>query len=220
MRRTRIGLITLAVLLGGWTTAHAQGLPVFDAANLVQNLITAVQTVFIVANQVLELTGLDEIVLGEEFSSDMDELAGIVREAQGLSYDLSSLNAQVTALFSLDSAPHSTQELAERLGQIRQVVFESRVYALRTQTLLQTTLRTVQRLTRLVAMIGDFVGNMQGNQSLAQLNSTVTEQLAKLQVQSAAFERAETVDKLTEPLLQKSLENITEQVSADYPRVR
>src|SRR5262245_23391240 len=71
-----------------------------------------------------------------------------------------------------------------------------------------------------VASIADFVGNMQSNQTISQLNGTITEQLAKLQVQTAAFERAETTDKLTGPLLQKSLENITDEVTRDYPRSR
>jgi conjugal transfer/entry exclusion protein len=218
--RTWLCLLILLLALAWPGSARAQGIPVIDVANLVQNVITAIQTVFIVANQLLELTGVDGLILGNDFGSDMDEPQSIVEQAQGLSYDLGSLQAQVDALFSLDAVPRSTRELAERMAAIRQVVFESRVYALRTQTLLQTTLRTVQRLTRLVATISDYVGNMQGNQTISQINSTVTEQLAKLQVQTAAFERAETVDRLTEPLLQKSLENITEDVTQNYLRSR
>jgi conjugal transfer/entry exclusion protein len=216
----RWGLLLLLVVLSGPRVVWAQGIPVYDNANFIQNVITAVQTVMIVANQILELTGVDGLILGDDFRGDMDELASIIEQAQGLSYDLGALNAQVQTLFSLSTAPRTTTALAERLTAIRQVVWEARVYALRTQTLLHTTLRTVQRLTALVATISDFVGNMQGNQTMAQVQTTITEQLAKMQVQSAAFERAETTDKLTEALLHKSLENITEDLNRDYPRVR
>jgi conjugal transfer/entry exclusion protein len=213
----RAVVLTLLALVLRPTQVHAQGIPVFDAANLVQNLVTAIQTVIIVANQVLELTGLDEIVLGDDFSGDMEALGAIVREAEGLSYDVGSLQAQIQTLFSLDTAPDNTTELQQRLREIRRVVFQSYSYAMRTQTLFATTLRTVQRLTRLIAMVGDFVGNMQANQTLNQVNATVTEQLAKLQVQTAAYERAQSVERLTETLTIESLHRINEQLMSDYP---
>jgi conjugal transfer/entry exclusion protein len=213
--RILLGALLLVALAA--PHAHAQ-LAVLDAANLVQNLVTAIQTVFIVANQVLELTGLDEIMLDDAFASDMEDLADIVQQAQGLSYDVGSLMSQVNTLFNLDTAPDNTTALRERLAEIRRVTVQSYLYAMRTQTLLQTTLRTVQRLTRLVESIGDFLGNMQANQTLNQVNTTVTEQLAKLQVQSAAYERAQSVERLTEALTIESLHRINEQQMADWPR--
>jgi len=171
-----------------------------------------------VGNQVLELTGLDEIVLGDDFRSDLNGLATIVKEAQGLSYDVSSLNAQVTALFDLDTAPNGTQDLRKRLYRIRRVVFDSYLYAMRTQTLLKTTLSTIQHLTRLVAAIESFAGNMQANQTLTQVNSTVTEQLAKMQVQTAAYERAQSIDRLTEALTIESLYHINVELLFDWPK--
>ncbi len=193
-------------------------LPVTDVGNLLQNTIQAVQSVLMVANMVLELTPLGEIVLGDEFSADLESLGTIVQEAQGLSYDLSSLNAQVTALFRLDSAPSSARELRQRLAEIRRVVFDSYVYAMRTQTLLKTALSTVRHLTRLVAAIGDFVGNMQGNQTLAQLDGKLSQTLAQLQVQTAAYERAQSVERLAEPLTIESIRRINAAVMEDYPK--
>jgi conjugal transfer/entry exclusion protein len=202
----------------GWSTPAQAQLAVIDAANLVQNVVTAVQTVFMVANQILELTGLDEIVLGDDFQSDLEALGTIVQEARGLSYDMSSLQAQVTILFSLDSAPNSAHELRERLAAIRRVVFDSYLYALRTQTLLKTTLSTVRHLTRLVSAIGAFVGNMQGNQTMAQMESTLSETLARLQVHTAAYERAQSVERLTEPLTMESLHRINDAIMVDHPQ--
>ena len=54
-------------------------------------------------------------------------------------------------------------------AEIRRVVFDSYVYALRTQTLLRTTLSAIRHLKALVGAIGDYVGNMQGNQGLTQV---------------------------------------------------
>jgi len=88
---------------------------------------------------------------------------------------------------------------------------------MRTQTLLATTLRTIERLTALVATISDYLGNMQANQTMSQFNATVTEQLSKLQVQTAAFERAQSVEKITVPLVLESLDRIHEQIMSDHP---
>lgn len=102
MRRT---ILIALVVVGLWTSqGHAQGLPVIDISNLLQNTVQAVQSVLMVANMVLELTPLGEIVLSDTFASDLNDLSTIVKEAQGLSYDLSSLQAQVTTLFDLSTA--------------------------------------------------------------------------------------------------------------------
>jgi conjugal transfer/entry exclusion protein len=217
-RRLLMGCLLL-LFLGLPQQARAQSL-VLDVANLAQNVIQAVQTVLIVANQVLELTGLDEIVLTDGYEADLEALTDIITTARGLSYDLGALQGQIQTLYALESAPTNTRELALRLTQIRQVVFETRVQSLRTQTLLMTTLSTVRHLMSLVNQISEFLGNMQGNQTMAQFEGTLSKQLAMLEAQTTTFQRAETVDKLTEPLLQKSLENITEQVNVDYPRSR
>jgi conjugal transfer/entry exclusion protein len=216
MRRT---LLIALVVVGLWTSqVHAQGLPVIDISNLLQNTVQAVQSVLMVANMVLELTPLGEIVLSDTFGSDLDELAGIVREAQGMSYDLNSLNAQITTLFDLSTAPSTSRALQQRLAAIRQVVVDSYVYALRTQTLIRTALNTVQHLTRLVAAIEHFAGNMAANQTLTQLDSKLTQTLTQLQVQTAAYERAQSVERLTEPLIIESLQRINKAGMEDYPQ--
>jgi len=212
-------LLLCKSMLVGWPAPAQAQVAVFDAANLVQTTVTAIQSVLSVANQVLELTQLGQVVLATgAYAADLEQLATIVREARGLSYDLQSLNAQITLLFSLDTAPASATELHQRLTAIRQMVFESYVYALRTQTLLTTTLRTVQHLTRLVASIEALIGNLQSNQTLAQLDGTLTQSLATLQVQTNAYQRAQSVERMAEPLTLESINRINESLLQDHPR--
>ncbi len=65
MKRSLIMAVLLLGLLPAWVSAQipflpgGAGLPVYDAANHVQNTITAVQAVLIVLNQLIELTALD-----------------------------------------------------------------------------------------------------------------------------------------------------------------
>jgi conjugal transfer/entry exclusion protein len=217
MKRLRILILLGVLLVSTPRQVQAQQL-VLDAANLAQNVVQALQTILMVANQVLELTPLDEIILSDSFDSDLDDLGAIIEAAQGLSYDVSSLQAQITALFDLTSAPNNSRDLQVRLAEIRRVVFDSYVYALRTQTLLRTTLSAIRHLKALVGAIGDYLGNMQGNQSLSQVESTIAETLSRLQVQSGAYERAQSVERLTEALTIESIHRMNEQLLFDWPR--
>jgi len=104
-------ILSLALLLCSVQMAHAQ-LPVIDAGNLAQNTISAIQsvlttiqTVLIEANQILDLTPVDNVVVAQGITEDMLLLGQIVEQAEGLSYDLTSLEAQINALFQLDAAP-------------------------------------------------------------------------------------------------------------------
>lgn len=195
---------------------HTQ-IPVTDAGNLLQNTVQAVQTVLIVGNQVLELTGLDEIVLGEDLAVELGNLQEIMTEASGLSMDLATIQFQLQALFDLDTAPRSSRELRIRLAEIRRFTWTVYVDALRAQTLMQSTVSALRHMVRLMEAIGDFLGNNQGNQTLAQIDATLSVELIKLKTQTAAFYRAQAFDRLAEPLILESIDRINEELMRDYP---
>jgi hypothetical protein len=148
----------------------------------------------------------------------LESLGTIVQEAQALSYDLSSLNSQISTLFDLNTTPRTSRDLQQRLAAMRRVVVDAYVYALRTQTLIRTALSTVRHLARLLAAIGDLTGNMAANQTLIQLEEKLNQSLATLQVQTAAYQRAQSVDHLMEPMTIESLHRINEAAMADYPQ--
>jgi conjugal transfer/entry exclusion protein len=207
----------LVLLTPALAPAQVGPLPVIDVANLAQNIAQWIETVAIVANQVLELTPVDEIILSGEFTETLETMTEIIAESIGLAYDLQSLNAQITVLFHLDTAPDNMTDLKQRLAEIRRVAYDCHVYAMRAQTLLRTTLSAIGHLTRLVDAIGSFIGNMQGNQTVAQLHSSLVEIQAKLQIQTAAFQRSQSVEHITEVMTLESLHRIQEQIMADHP---
>jgi conjugal transfer/entry exclusion protein len=198
--------------------ASAQGVPVYDNLNFIQNVITAIQAVFIVANQLLELAGLEEIALGDDLSEDLEALAAIKEEAGGLLADIANIQLQITALFELNNAPRSASALQKRMAEIRRYVFKVYVDAIRTQSLLQSTVSAVRHIVRIVEAIGDLLGNNQGNQTLIQLETRLTVELTKLKEQTAAFHKAQGFDRLQEPLVIESLEIISIDIMADHPR--
>jgi len=223
MRRMAL-VSTLTLLLGSATLARAQGLPVYDNANFLQNIITAVQsvlttiqTVLIEANQILELTPLDDIAVAGGIAEDMELLGLLLEQAEGLSYDVGSLETQITALFDLDTAPDTRDGLTERMAEIKRLKFQSYRYAAKVQTLLSTAARTIEHLTGLLDTVGALLGNMQGNQTHAQFQSVLGKHAANMQVQQAAFQRAKTVDKLSEALIIESINRIQERRMEDWP---
>jgi len=193
-------------------------LPVTDAAVTLQTTVTAVQATLAVLNQVLELTGFDEIVLGEEMTTDLEALQDILTEARGLGTDLQTIQLQLKLLFDLDTAPTSATALRARLAEIRRVTWTVYVDALRAQTLLQSSLSALRHIVRLIEAIGALTGNMQGNQTLAQMDAKLSIELIKLKEQTAAFHRAQAFDRLSEPLTIESIQRINEAVMADYPK--
>ena len=203
--------------------AHAQ-IPVVDVADIAQNTITAIesvlttiQTILIEANQILELTPLDDLQTAGGIAEDMALLGQLVTQAEGLSYDMGSLQAQITVLFTLDTAPDTRDGLTARLAEIKRVKFQCYTYAARVQVLMQTALRTVDHLQGLLDTLSQLVGNMQGNQTHAQLTTVASKHLANLDVQMASFNRAQTVDKLSDALILESIAKIQARRIEDWP---
>ena len=218
----QLGLSVLLVLLLV-PRAYAQ-LPVTDAGNLAENAISAaqsvlttIQTVLIEANQITELTPLDDIAVAGVIAEDMALLGQLVEQAEGLSYDISSLEAQLDSLFNLDTAPDTRDGLTTRLAAIKAVKYQCYTYAARVQTLMRTALRTVDHLQGLLDTLGALIGNLQGHQTQTQVTVVANKHLANLDVQIASFQRAQTVDKLSEALIIESIRKIQENRMADWP---
>src|SRR5262249_51182714 len=148
------GMLLIFLLLTVSMPRHVQGqAAVIDAANLVQNTLAAIKTTVMVVNQLLELEGLGSIVLDAGFAEDLTTLGEIARAAQALGNDLQSLNAQITTLFGLSTAPRSTGALAQRMSQLRQMSWDAYVMALRAQTLMNTVQRTILHMKQLLTGI-------------------------------------------------------------------
>ena len=210
------------LLFLGSQRAQAQ-VVVLDPTNLVQNTataiestITAIEAVIIEAQGVLNLTPLDGFNVGEIWD-DLHQLEDIVNQASGLSYDLAAIEGEISALFNLETAPESRSALTERLNAIKSVRYESYVYAGKAQTILQTARNTVHHILGLLDTLAAIVGNMGGQQSLGQFDAVVGQHAANLDVHIAAFNRAQTVDKLSEALIIESINKIQDRRMDDWP---
>jgi hypothetical protein len=207
--------------------AQAQ-LPVAEVGpNLVQSTITAVQSTLTAltsaqtaANTILDLTPLDEIIMASGIIEGIAQLADIMAQIEVLDSDVQSLQRQITALFGLETAPASTSALRERLAEIRRLRWQCYSYAMRLQTLIRTALRTLQHLGTLVTSVSAFLGNKQAQQTLVQVAASTNTTLTVLAAQTAAFQRAGSVDKMEELLTVESLQRIQADMMSDWPRRR
>src|SRR5919109_311454 len=197
--------LSLCLVMLCTPVVHAQ-LAVVDVANLGQNTITAIesvlttiQAILIEANQILELTPLDDIAVAGGIAEDM------------------ALQAQLDSLFNLDTAPETRDGLTTRLAEIKRQKYLAYSYAARVQTLMRTALRTVEHLQGLLDTLGAIVGNLSGNQTIGQFQAVSSKHLANLDVQMASFQRAQTVDKLSDALIIESITKIQARRIDDWP---
>jgi len=151
----------LLLLLGGLLVprfAHAQ-LVVIDPAQVSQNVIS-------LANDALNLLPLDVIVVVDTLITDIGLLNTIMQEGTQIGMDLASLQAQLNSLLNLQTAPATSSELAQRLVEIRTLIWQARAYAMRVNTLIQTLQNTLRHLTMLVNTIAELAGVKQGLQRI------------------------------------------------------
>jgi hypothetical protein len=130
---------------------RAQGLPVIDAPQVAQNVIS-------LANDALNLLPLPVIEIASDLSADITTLNTIIAEGTQVGLDLSSLQAQLTSLFDLHTAPASSSELLQRVTQIRTLVWQARSYAMRVNTLIQSFQNTLRHIDALIGTIAQLVG--------------------------------------------------------------
>jgi len=180
---------------------------VYDPTNWTANIAQLAQTIEIVANQLTDLASMGDNVVGGD---DLADIMAIVRDAEALSTDFTSLEIQATVLFHLPSAPATRSGLTERIQQIKQLKYDVQLYALRTQSLMLTVAGTLEHLAGLLDHVSTLLGNLQGHQTVAQVNTTVSKTLILLEVQQAAFQRTGTIDQLTDGLLLESMRKIGE----------
>jgi hypothetical protein len=190
---------------------------VYDAAVHVESITTALMTSATVANQVIDLKPLGAIALAEGYGEDMQRLAELVQQAEGLAFDVASVQAQINALLALESAPLTSVEYAARMAELRRVVSVSYGYAIRTQTLITSVVRTIDHAIAVVEAIGGVIGTLQSGQTIAQATSKLVQLESELKVQTTAFQRAQSVEAMAEPLIEQSIKNIHEAVWAKEP---
>jgi hypothetical protein len=184
----------------------------------VQSVITAAQTTLIQLNQILDLTPVKSLTAADGILEDMELLCDLIKQTEAINTDLQSLEAQMAALLDVQQAPRTRPDLQRRMDELKQMRQQARVYAMRTQTLIKTLLRTGDHMKALLTDVTKLVGNLSGQQRLAELQTTIHKTLAVQAAQAAAWQRMDTLDKMSDVLVVESITLIERSRMDGWPR--
>jgi conjugal transfer/entry exclusion protein len=224
-----IGVLVTLLLLTSLLTALAQipllpgpGEPVYDQANHLQNTITAVQAVAMVANQIIDLTGMADFVLDERGSAEW--LGFVVNMACHppsfmLSFRLGSICGQFERLFPpKDRLPRTGEEYRLWQEEKEEQIRTSAATAMRAQALIELLGRDSESLVGLLRQIQGVIGNLQGIQVHQQLSAQSNALQLRLQAIHATFQRAVTLKLVDDATTIGSLRRINESIMEGHPR--
>jgi hypothetical protein len=188
----------------------------YDAKQDFNATFANTQHVAALANQALELKTLGSFALNNAYMSEVNTLISVTQEASGLMTDLQSLQRQLASLFG--TTPTSTSAMTQRLQEIRRLRYQAYSYVVRVQLLTRTMQRVLGRIQRLVAGINGLSGNMAANQTIVQMQASTQQMLAKMQLQASAWQQANAIKEMEEPLTQDAIRAINAETMRDYPQ--
>jgi conjugal transfer/entry exclusion protein len=206
-----MGLVVGVVLLAASPRPTEAQLPVIDVANLLQNTITAVQTIAIVANQILELTALGEAI---EIAEDLAMLQEIATEAAGLGADMGLL----LEAFQPGTELFGSQTYRSMRIHLNEEIWRARTFALRAQLLITTALRALERIRTIASHVLDAIGNLTVSQAVGEAQGKLQQHLVEANVTRAAFERAQSLEEAAPAKLIGIIDNTNRAIMDDHPR--
>jgi hypothetical protein len=213
----RIRWLLLGLLLA-WTLPASAQLPVIDAANLSQNTISATNLVINTAQWLIDLLPLEAYTVIEAMGEDLALLQELALQAQLIGMDIASIQAQLDALFGLESAPVTSFEWQERVTEINQRIWMVYGYAMRTQTLINTVVRTVEHILGLIEIVAELLGTLSVQQNISQQLAKLHQLQAESNVVTAAFAHAKSTEALAPGVLIQGIRNINDEMMSDHPR--
>jgi conjugal transfer/entry exclusion protein len=216
--------LALTVLLAWAGFAQAQGLPVYDNANFLQNIITATQSVITAVEAVIQteqgienLLPLDDIAVASDVAEMVGLLMDVAAEGQALMGDAASARAQFNALFGLENMPTSPSGLSQRMGEMRQAISEARSYAARVQTLAATFTSAMRHVTTIMGLLGGIAGNKQAQQASNQLLAVQNQTASVQALQDAATQRVHLMTEAEKTMIVTSFAYIQCMRWSDWP---
>lgn len=183
------------------TKAFASGIPVFDGANMAQNILTAIRTLQsnineakMILNQVKDLTKLPTTIR-DEFSDDLHELFTQVGQIQGMMQDLTTLQTEFENLypdFINSISPLTNERFSESMAKALEESRKSMLGAAKTGAQVLENIRSSQtQLDRLINASHGAVGNLQTQQAGNEITAVVASNLINLNAQIATLSQAQ-----------------------------
>ncbi len=214
-RRMKSSLLAsvASVMLGiGFTgTANAQffGGIVYDPTNYAQNLLTATRTLTMINNQVKQLTNEAQMLLNEareltnlpysarvQLNQRLLQIETLIKTANGLAYDVASIDASFKALFPEDYSSFTNAAMASDARRHWEEASRAFHDAMIMQAKIAETISAdLGDLDAIVAKSETAVGNLQVEQAGNQLLAMQVKQAMQAAELFAVASRADAVDR-------------------------
>jgi hypothetical protein len=179
-----------------------------------QQTLNTVEAIFQSAEWVLDLTPYDEH--GAVFEPGVIE--EMISRTQAVLWDISRIEAEIAAMFNIETAPDNTFMLQQRLLAIRQIRYQNQSAARRVQSLPSLVMQTLTDLKSLWARVLDILGGKQGHQQAQDLLVKLNETQVRSEMTMSAFQQAALVDAQEQTLIDESLKRINTAMFASVPR--
>ncbi|MEO0419473.1 MAG: P-type conjugative transfer protein TrbJ [Pseudomonadota bacterium] len=203
---TALGSGGLALLL---PATPAQALPVFDSSNYAQNVLTAARTLKqinqqiqqlqneaqMLVNQARNLTTIDFPEL-EELREKLQEIDRLMGQAQGIDFELDTLDQRFRQLFpqDFDEALNSDQRIANARERLDAAMAGFRQTMGVQSTIVANVQEDAQALQAIIARSQGAEGSLAAQQATNQLLALTAKQQFQLQQLMAAQFRSEAVE--------------------------
>ncbi|MGE4036094.1 MAG: P-type conjugative transfer protein TrbJ [Parvularculaceae bacterium] len=214
-RRIRARLLasvaSVALGFGFIGTANAQffGGIVYDPTNYAQNLLTATRTLTMINNQVKQLTNEAQMLLNEakeltnlpysarvQLNQRLLQIETLIRTANGLAYDVASIDASFKALFPEDYSAFTNAAMASDARRHWEEASRAFHDAMIMQAKIAETISAdLGDLDAIVAKSETAVGNLQVEQAGNQLLAMQVKQAMQAAELFAVASRADALDR-------------------------
>jgi P-type conjugative transfer protein TrbJ len=183
---------------------------VYDPTNHAENILTAARSLEQINNQVQQLANEAQMLINQaqnlanlptsiagELQGSLSQVDQLIRDAQGIAYDLSEIDGAYRELFPEEYADSvSTSDILHDARESWKLAREGFRHALEVQAEVVGEIRNdAATLDRLVGESQGAVGNLQAVQVGNQLTALAAKQSMQLQSLLAASARAEALDR-------------------------
>ncbi len=209
-----LAAISVATLLALSPIQPAQALfgfgdTVYDPLNHAENILTAARSLEQINNQVQQLTNEAQMLINQaknlanlpmsvasNLQSSLNRVDSLMREAEGIAYDISSIDAEFQRLFPEQyDAAVTTSEIFQDAEDAWKLAREGFKHSLEVQAEVVGQVRDdTVLLDQLVASSQSAIGNLQAVQAGNQLTALAAKQSMQLQTLLAASNRADALE--------------------------
>jgi len=208
--RLRLALaIGLAAAGTALPAAPALAVPVFDSANYSQNLLTAARTLQQINQQVQSLQNEAQMLLAmdknlkrfdfpelEALRANLHEVEALMKQADGIGFDVDEVGARLGALFPKDiAAGNRGTRVAEAKARLEAAMASFRQSMAVQSRIVANVEGDARLLATLSARANGAEGSLQAQQATNQLLALAAKQQLQLQAMMAAEYRAASLER-------------------------